>query len=112
MKLKQESVNGVCVCRLDGSLDTKSADDLRTKLHKAAETCNGPFVVDLTKVGFVASVGLSALISFRKQVVDKGGKLALCGLSIPIHKLFKISYLDKLFQITASEAEALTAVKA
>jgi anti-anti-sigma factor len=108
MKMSQQEIEGVCVCRFEGSLDTDAADQLRTSLHHVMESSEGPVVLNLEKVGFLSSVGLSALITFRQRLSAKNRKLALCGLSIPIHKLFKISCLDSVFDIVPSESEALS----
>lgn len=111
MEFTKETVDGVCVCRLTGPLDLGVVDDLRGELHQVAEAGAGAVVVDMTNVAFICSGCLGALIAFRQGLSRTDGKLAMCGLSGTIHKLFKISRLDRFFDIAASEAAALAAVR-
>ena len=112
MELTEETVDGVRVCRLAGSLGMEASDELRSELHKIAESGADAAVLNLEGVTFLCSSSLGALVSFRQAVTRAGGKIALCGLSTTIHKLFKISRLDEFFNIAASESAAIAAVGA
>jgi anti-anti-sigma factor len=64
-------------------------------------------VLDLSNVGLVDSCGLSLLIGLKKIVDAQGVKLALCGLSPMIVRLFEITKLDRAFQIFPDQASAV-----
>jgi len=109
MDLARETVNNVGVWCVGGRLDSAEADAFRSGLARIVAEDAGPVVLDMTGVAFIGSAALGALVTFRKEL-GEGRKLALCGLSVPIHKMFKVAAFDKIFQITASQAEAVSLV--
>ena len=70
------------------------------------------FVVDLSKIEFMNSVGLNFLISLKKQSKASGSQLALANVSQKIIQLLEITKLRPMFFITNSVEEALQAFSA
>ena len=69
-------------------------------------------VIDLSRVGFIASSALSLLIRL-KQVVDlQGGQFAICGLRKQVQMVFRLSGLDRSLTLHATRDEALAALGA
>ena len=74
--------------------------------------CNGQtknLVVDLTKVEFCDSSGLSALLIAERKMRENGGVVKLVGLQKKVISLIRISRLDRAFSIHDSLAKALRA---
>ena len=65
------------------------------------------FVVDLTKIKYCDSSGLSALLVGNRILKEKEGKLLIFGLNPMVDKIISISQLDTVFNIFNSEDEAL-----
>ena len=65
------------------------------------------FVVDLTKIKYCDSSGLSALLVGNRILKEKEGKFLIFGLSPMVDKIISISQLDTVFKIFNSEDEAL-----
>lgn len=63
-------------------------------------------LLDLSNVEFVDSTGLGALVAVLKQM-GKTGRIAVVGANPQITRLFQITRLDSLFNLCASEADAL-----
>ena len=110
MELAQMELGSICVCRISGRLDVAESDAFRSALHDVAEETTGPIVLDLEGVAFIGSACLGALIALRRHL-GKDRPVALSGLSVPVHKLFKISMIDRLFDIHPSAQDAVSAMK-
>jgi anti-anti-sigma factor len=102
---------GVTKIILDGQLDIQGAlaIDLRfnvlTGSHKAV-------VVDLSAVGFIASIGIRTLLTGAKTVQSKGGKLVLFNPTAAVEKVLKVTGVDTLMPIFADFDAAVKAVSA
>jgi len=64
-------------------------------------------IVDLTKVRFIDSSGLGALLSAQRYLGTRGGELRLCALTPQVRTLFELVRLYRVFDIANSRAEAM-----
>ena len=64
-------------------------------------------VLDFVNVRFLSSAVLGLLIRISKKVYQKNGKLRLCSIYPKIFEVFKITRLDKVFDIYQSRADAI-----
>ena len=64
-------------------------------------------VIDMSRLRFVDSTGLGAIISFLKQSKEAGGDLKLCGISPSIRKLIELVRVDKIVEIFETKEEAV-----
>ena len=108
MAVKTESKNGLMICRVDGDIDINCSPDLKKIFDKLISQKTPKIVIEMTKVTYVDSSGLATLVGILKNMRSYGGKMRLAGMSPKIKSLFEITKLDKLFEIMASEEEAIT----
>ncbi|MFA6610373.1 MAG: STAS domain-containing protein [Candidatus Omnitrophota bacterium] len=108
MALKTEQKNGLMVCHIDGEIDINTAPDLKRAFDKLLSKKELKIVINLTKVTYVDSSGLATLVEILKNMRAYGGKMRLTNLSPKIKSLFEITKLEKLFDIKASEEEAIS----
>jgi len=66
-------------------------------------------VLSLAKVTYLNSSALGSLLVFEVKLKRRGGELKLCGLSPQVAEVFRITKLDRLFEVYRTEAEALLA---
>lgn len=66
-------------------------------------------IVDLGKVEFCDSSGLSALLIADRAMREHGGTVHLVSVHKKVMDLMKISQLDRVFTINAKVADALSA---
>ena len=66
-------------------------------------------IVDLSRVTYIDSSGLAALIEGMQNTEEYGGKFALAGLQETIRTIFEIARLDQVFQIFPDVDTALAA---
>ncbi|MEJ5260473.1 MAG: STAS domain-containing protein [Anaerohalosphaeraceae bacterium] len=64
-------------------------------------------VVDFSQVRFLTSSVLGLLIRLSKKIYEAEGILRLCGIQPKIYEIFKITRLDKVFDIYPTRQEAL-----
>ena len=64
-------------------------------------------LIDFSNVEHLSSAALGMLITLNKQVVAQKGQLVLANIHPQIFEVFKITRLNKLFNIQATTEEAL-----
>jgi anti-sigma B factor antagonist len=78
-------------------------EDLHALLGKSEER---QVILDFAAVKFMASAMLGKLVAFQKKCEEFRAKLKLCSVSPDILEVFKITKLNKVFDIQADEAAA------
>ena len=80
--------------------------DLMEVLNKTTEE---RVILDFRNVKFMSSSMLGKLVQVHKKANEFKVKLKLCSIDPEIRQVFKITKLDKLFDIAADEAAARAA---
>ncbi len=109
-RLDIEEVNGVTVARFTDKkiLDESNIQIIGNQLFNLVdEDHRQKIVLDFTNVEYLSSAALGKLITMDKKVKAAGGKLRLCSIRSDIKEVFKITRLDKLFQIMDDRDKAL-----
>ena len=73
--------------------------DFRVKINEFIEEGTVNFVFDFSCCDFIDSTGLGAIVSIYKKCVERNGSLKLKSLKPEVKKLFKLTRLDKVFEI-------------
>src|SRR5260370_27282853 len=84
---------------LEGEIDLHVSPNVTASLNRMVEQKPKQLVVDLSRVTYIDSAGLAALIEAMQKVEAYGGKFALAGLQETVRSIFEISRLDQVFQI-------------
>ncbi|GAC1395373.1 MAG: anti-sigma factor antagonist BldG [Vulcanimicrobiaceae bacterium] len=84
---------------LGGSLDIASSPTLRAALMEAADRDNHEIVVDLTRLEFLDSTGLGALIGAHKRAAEHAGSVRLVAQEGQILRLLRITGLLDVFAV-------------
>lgn len=108
MAVKIETKNGLAVCYVDGEIDINTAPGVKKSFDKLISSKTPKIIVNLAKVTYVDSSGLATLVEILKNMRSYGGKLRLSNMSAKIKSLFEITKLEKLFEIIATEEEAIS----
>ena len=97
-----------CVVSVEGDLDLASAPQLKWTLIELLEKGYAQYVIDLSGLTYMDSMGLGVLVGFRKRV-EGSAQLALACLPPTQGKLLELTGLDACFDSFATLDEALTA---
>jgi len=89
-------------------LDAAQVEEIGDELYALVDKKDRRKVVlDFTDVKFLSSSMLGVLLNLRGRADKVKGRVVLCGLKPDLHKVFKITKIDKLFDFFDTEAKAL-----
>lgn len=98
----------VTVVRLPSEkLNAAIARDVRKELSQILTEKPGHFLLDLSQVSLIDSMGLSVLVWAHRHCRTSGHQLKFCGLQEQVKLLFSIASLDTIYEIYPSVEEAL-----
>ena len=100
-------VDGIQVFELTGSLDIATSPAVRAALVSASERGDHRLIVDLTKLEFLDSTGLGALIGAQRRAKEFGGEVRLVAKEGQILRLLRITGLLKVFGVFGTLDEAV-----
>jgi anti-anti-sigma factor len=98
------------VLPLDGEIDLNVLPNVTTALNEMIAKKPQKLVVDFSRVTYIDSAGVAALIQAMQKVEAYGGKFALARLQETVRPIFEISRLDRVFQIFPDVGTALNRV--
>ena len=64
------------------------------------ENLNKKLVLNFINVKFMTSALLGLLVRIHKRVSEQGGRIQLCNLDVNLRRVFEITKLTKIFDIT------------
>ncbi|MCS7029229.1 MAG: STAS domain-containing protein [Bacteroidia bacterium] len=94
----------------ENKLDARIAPDLKSEFTIMANRGVRNIVLDLSKVSFVDSSGLSAVLLGQRVCKSMGGIMVLCGVKDSVMKILQIAQLDKSLDILPTLDEAIECV--
>jgi anti-sigma B factor antagonist len=108
--LSSRRENDILIVRLDVErLDASVATSFKHKMAAFITGGNHSIILDLSRIEFIDSSGLGSIVSILKLIADRGA-LILYGISKNVMSMFKLTHMDRVFQIFSSEAEALSSL--
>jgi anti-sigma B factor antagonist len=104
-----EHIGDVVVVLLPGtSLDASNVKGFKQEITSLLGA-KAKVVFDMSELQFVDSSGLGSLLSCLRQLQAGGGVLKLCGMAQPVHSLFTLVRMDRIFDIFPTKVEAISA---
>lgn len=97
------------VIAVAGEIDVYTAPKLREAMTALVDEGRGHLVIDLEDVEFMDSTGLGVLVGGLKRVRGIDGSLDIVCTHERLLKIFRITGLNKVFDLYDSQAEALAA---
>ena len=95
------------VITLSGRLTAATAPQLRDKIKQFVEADTTELLLDIHAVTFLDSSGLAAMVSGLKSARERGGWLRLAGAAPQVASVFKLTMLDRVFELYPSVEAAL-----
>lgn len=83
------------VISLNGNFDVSRADEVKLVLEKI----DSSVTIDMSNLDFICSAGIGIMIMTYRRLKEKGENIYLKNLNDNIKKVFKVSLLDKIFNI-------------
>ncbi|WP_051260951.1 STAS domain-containing protein [Desulfovibrio inopinatus] len=94
----------------DTRLDRLTINAFKHAVNEVLQSNRFQIILDLHQVAFVDSSGLGTLVSTLRTLATHGGDIKLCCLRAEIQALFKLTRLDLVFDIFATQDDAMSAV--
>ena len=102
MQLLAEERDDLLIVRsLDSRIDAAVAIQFKELMRDLVRTAPPLVMLDLSKVTFLDSSGLGAVVAVMKLLAPDG-RLELSGLTPAVEKVFRLTRMDKIFTIHRS----------
>jgi anti-sigma B factor antagonist len=95
---------------LDGRLESSSAPAFQRRLAEASPSGNERVLLDLSRVTFIGSAALRAILVTAKRLGPEGGRLAICAPP-QIAQVFTVSGLDAVLPVRSDLIQAREALE-
>ncbi|WP_435257560.1 STAS domain-containing protein [Thioclava sp. FR2] len=93
-----ETADGLIVHVDETRIDAACAIDFKEAMRKVTAQPTAKVILDLSKVGFIDSSGLGAVVAVRKML-GPDRALELACLSPSVEKVFRLTRMDRIFAI-------------
>ena len=102
-------IGDCAVLQVTGEVDVYTATLLREQMRELAAKGAVHLIADLSRVDFLDSTGLGALVGGLRRLREAGGSLTLVISTPRILRIFQITGLTTAFAARRSVADAITA---
>ncbi|MDH5721027.1 MAG: STAS domain-containing protein [Spirochaetia bacterium] len=109
MKLGQREVEGNVIIDIEGEIDLYNAPEVKETIKKLIDDKKLKIIVNLSKVSYIDSSGIGALISAVTALKKEQGYLKLVNVYASVKKVFELTKLTSFFDIYDSEEAAIKA---
>ena len=107
MNLHANETNGAILVTVEEArIDAACAIQFKDQMRDVTEGDSSRVIVDMTKVNFLDSSGLGAVVAAKKQL-GSGRSMELACLSPTVRKVFRLTRMDSIFPIHDDVQSAL-----
>lgn len=110
LKFTTEEASGVLVIAFEPTDDdaTDWQSTQRDWLYKMIESRqDGRFAIDLSDVNYLASSEIGFLMTIKRRIDRRQGKVVMFGVGTYLHDIFRTMNLTKIIDIVEDQAAAL-----
>lgn len=107
MDIKIEKRDDIAILHCEGVLDADTVALFRKRGNELLEGGTIKFILDVSSLSFIDSMGLGAMISLLRRAREKKGDVKVCGINREIKEIFEITRLHRLFEIFKNVEEAI-----
>jgi anti-anti-sigma factor len=113
MKLETGQIDGgITMIRLVGRMDVRGAQEVDLKFTGVTSVNQGAFIVDMSQVDFLASIGIRTLLVSAKAVKARGGQLVLFNPTDLVASVLEMSGIADILPVFHDLSAARAAVTA
>ncbi len=92
---------------LKGELDAHTASELEAAIQKCQEEDQHKIIVNGENLRYISSAGLGVFMAYIEEIREAGGDIKISALQAKVYNVFDLLGFPMLFDIVASDAEAL-----
>ena len=109
--MKKKVLGDVTIVSIPESVDTNNAEVTLKELQTVIEGNISKLVCDFSSNNYVSSAGLRTFLEVFNLLEEKGGKLAMYGMSETVFDVFDVTGFADMFPVVHSEKEAVEKVR-
>jgi stage II sporulation protein AA (anti-sigma F factor antagonist) len=107
MELTEEAAGEVMVVAVNGRLDAEAARQFGERLAALIHDGRSQLLIEASKLDYIGSLGLRALLVAANLAAEAKGWVALCSLTAPVRRVIELGGFGTIFQPYPSREEAL-----
>jgi anti-anti-sigma factor len=109
--METKTIGDICVAEIVPRFDAYTANDVEAALRNQIAKGTKKLLIDFSQTEYIASAGLRVLLSAAKSLQKCGGHIALYSMKPQVHEVFEVSGFTQIFNIYATQQEALASLK-
>ena len=99
LEIELKGTDKIALLELTGQIDSYTSQAITEIVDSHAEKGNFKVIIDLSKVDYLDSAGLAALINANIRLSKKQGGLRLVGLKGKAKEVFDLAGLSSMFEV-------------
>jgi anti-sigma B factor antagonist len=111
MDMNVNETAGVTHVALDGRFDIAGAQEVDGRFQELAEKAN-VLIVDMSRVSFLASLGVRTLMVGAKTMIRRGAYIAVAGANEGVEKVLRLTGFDEIVGLYPDDAAATASLTA
>jgi anti-anti-sigma factor len=111
MEIGEERQGEIVVLNPVGRINNDTSPEFQTRLLASVGSAATTVLIDFSRVEYISSAGLRALMMASKQSKANNGRLAVAGLTPMVKEIFSISRFSLVVQVFETTAEAVAALR-
>jgi stage II sporulation protein AA (anti-sigma F factor antagonist) len=112
MELTEEAADAVTIVAVAGRLDALAARQLGDRLTTLTSSGRSHLLIDASRLEYIGSLGLRALLVATRLAAEADGRLVLCNLTAPVRRVIDLGGFADCFEAYASRDEAMAKLSA
>jgi len=109
---EEQLINDITKINLSGRMDIEGVSHIEIKFAEMTSSPRVAFIVDMSAVPYMSSIGIRALLINAKAVGKRGGKFILLNPEQNVKNVLETSGIDQIIPICSDLNEALAKVSA
>lgn len=107
-----EIENGIRLIALEGRFDIIGTGQIETKFSGYCSGLNVRVVVDMSKVDFIASIGIRLLMLTAKSIASRGGRMVILNPTPDVFSVLEVTGIPAIIPVYSNLESAETILMA
>ena len=107
IEITWEVMKGIWIVSLEGRLDLTKSDTFEKNVTKKIEEEPRNLIVNLSKISYMSSSGIRAMLAIHRLLDSYGKSMCLCEVPPVVKKVIEVVEISQIFTVFDQEEEAL-----
>lgn len=107
LSIEMREMDGVAVVLPDGFINAHTVRQFESSLEGLVQAGKFHILLNCTRLSYISSAGLGAIMGLIETVRENGGDIQLCDLQENVYAIFDTLGFTQLYKVFPTEAEAL-----